>query len=260
VARVRIIPIVLLSRHGAVKTVRFRKPSYVGDPLNIVRIYSMKEVDELILSDIDASKHRCVPDFDFIEKIAGEAFMPVTYGGGVETVAQARQLISIGLEKVSLNSAALGDPLLVRKLSDVLGSQSVVASIDVRRTFRGAYRVVSHAGRAVPERDPLRWAEQLVRSGAGELLVNAVDRDGTMTGYDLDLLRLFAGRFNVPIIACGGAGSVADITDAMRATRLTAFAAGARFIYEGRYRAVLPNYLSAPDRAEIARVADTISV
>lgn len=249
------MPMLLLSRRGAVKTTRFRKPMYVGDPLNIVRIWNSKEVDELILADIDVSKHRGVPDFDLIEQIASEAFMPIAYGGGVRSVAEARKLLFIGVEKVCINSAAFDDPSIIRKLSGELGAQCVVGSIDVEKTILGRYRVVSHSGRRVPERDPLRWAEQLIAMGAGELLVNAVHRDGTKAGYDVGLLQLFSGRFDVPVIACGGAASVADIANVVRVTRLRALAAGALFIYEGPHRAVLPTYLSRSGLAEIARAA-----
>ncbi len=253
--RVRVIPVLLLSRRGAVKTTRFRRPEYVGDPLNIVRIWNMKEVDELILADIDVSKRRGVPDFDLIEQIASEAFMPIAYGGGVRSIAEARRLLYIGVEKVCINTAAFDDPTLIRKLSAELGAQCVVASVDVTRTFGGGYRVFSHAGRRVPERDPVRWAERLVAMGAGEVLVNAVHRDGTKAGYDKDLLRLFSGRFDVPIVVCGGAASVADLAETVRTTALRSLAAGALFIYEGPHRAVLPTYLSSDDLATLARAA-----
>lgn len=256
--RVRVMPVLLLSRRGVVKTTRFKKPSYVGDPMNIVRIFNMKEVDELILADIDVSKKRGLPDFDLIEQVASEAFMPIAYGGGINSIAQARKLIYIGVEKVCINTAAFDDPAFVRKLSGELGAQCVVASIDVVRTLRGRYKVVSHAGRPVPEPDPVRWAERLVGMGAGELLVNAVDRDGTKLGYDLELLRSFAGRFDVPIIGCGGASSAANVVEAVRATHLKALAAGALFIYEGPHRAVLPTYLSGKDMADIARAAESV--
>lgn len=253
--RVRVMPLLLLSRRGVVKTIRFKKPLYVGDPLNIVRIYNTKEVDELILADIDVSKRRGVPDFDLIEQIASEAFMPIAYGGGVRSIAEARRLVFVGVEKICLNTVTFDDPMLVRKLSDELGAQCVVGSIDVARNWRGQYRVVSHAGRPVAEPDPLRWAERLVTLGAGELLVNAVDRDGTKAGYDVDLLRSFSGRFDVPIIACGGASSVANLAEVVRTTQLRALAAGALFVYEGPHRAVLPTYLSGSDLAELARAA-----
>jgi cyclase len=245
----------LLSRRGAVKTTRFRAPSYVGDPLNIVRIWNMKEVDELILADIDVSKRRGAPDFDLIEQIASEAFMPIAYGGGVRTVAEARKLIYLGVEKICINSAALEDPEMIRRLSSELGAQCVVGSIDVKQTLRGTYRVASHAGRRVPDTDPLRWADRLVAMGAGELLINAVDRDGTKAGLDRKLLAMYSDRFDVPIIACGGASSVSDLAQVFRTTSVRALAAGALFIYEGPHRAVLPTYLSAADHAELARAA-----
>lgn len=249
--RPRIIPVLLLRRRGLVKTVRFRDASYVGDPINVVRIFNDKEADELILTEIVATRDGKAPDFELLEQIATEAFMPVCYGGGVRTLADAKRILRLGMEKIAVNTAAFDDPRLVATLSGELGSQCVVASVDVKRTWRGGYAVYSHAGRRVPERDPLRWIERLVALGAGEVLLNCVDRDGTMQGYDLELLRRVRGRFDVPIIPCGGAGSVHDISQGLAAAGSSAAGVGARFIYEGPYRAVLVSYLSPRDVSEI---------
>ncbi|MBX3260970.1 MAG: AglZ/HisF2 family acetamidino modification protein [Labilithrix sp.] len=251
---VRVIPVLLLRRHGLVKTVRFRDARYVGDPINVVRIFNQKEVDEILLTEVVATKEGRGPDFDLLEQIASEAFMPVCYGGGVRSVDDAKRVLRLGMEKVSVNTAALDRPEIVRELADSLGAQCVVASVDVKRTWRGAYEVHSHAGRRVPERDPLRWVERLVGLGAGEVLLNAVHRDGTMQGCDLALLERFRDRFDVPIIACGGVGSVTDMKTAVRAGGLSAIGVGARFIYEGPYRAVLVSYLSPKELAEVQRV------
>lgn len=253
--RVRVIPVLLLRRHGLVKTVGFRKPRYVGDPINVVRIFNQKEVDEIILTEVVATREGRGPDFEFLEQIASEAFMPVCYGGGVRSVADAKRILRLGMEKISVNSACLDRPEIVRELSDSLGAQCVVASVDIKRTWRGDYEVHSHAGRPIPERDPLRWAARLVRMGAGEILLNAVHRDGTMAGCDLELLERFRGKLDVPVIACGGAGSVSDMRAAVRAGGLAAVGVGGRFIYEGPYRAVLVSYLSHEDMAEVQRAA-----
>ncbi|HVH42541.1 MAG TPA: AglZ/HisF2 family acetamidino modification protein [Labilithrix sp.] len=253
--RVRIIPMLLLRRRGLVKTMRFRNPSYVGDPINIVRIFNEKEVDELALTEIVATRDGKAPDYELLEQIASEAFMPISYGGAVRSVADARRLLRLGVEKVMINTAAFEDPQLVARMAGDLGSQCVVVSVDVKRTWRGSYRVFSHSGRSVPERDPLRWIDQLVRLGAGEIVLNAVDRDGTMEGYDLDLLAKVRGRFDVPIIACGGASSTDDMKRAVAAGGLSALGVGARFIYEGPYRAVLVTYLSPNDVTSIQAAA-----
>lgn len=248
--RTRVIPILLLRRRGLVKTIRFRKPEYVGDPVNVVRIFNDKEVDEIVLNEITATRHGKDPDFELLEQIATEAFMPVCYGGGVRSTDTARRILRLGMEKVAVNSAAFEDPSFVARLAGDLGSQCVVVSVDVRRTWRGKYEVFSHAGLRVPERDPLRWVERLVGLGAGEILLNAVHRDGTMTGYDLELLAQFRGRFDVPIVACGGASSFLDMKAAV-ARGASALGVGARFIYEGPYRAVLVSYLSPQELDEI---------
>lgn len=249
--RTRVIPVLLLRRAGLVKTMRFRHPSYVGDPINAVRIFNEKEVDELVVCDILASRELRAPQFELLEQMAGEAFMPLSYAGGVRSVDDARRLLKIGIEKIVVNSGALADPTLVRRLADAFGSQSVVASVDVRRTVLGSYDVFSHAGLRVPEKDPVRWAQRLVREGAGEVIVTSVDRDGTMKGYDLDLLRMFHGTVDVPLVAMGGAGSVDDMTAALGAARLSGLAVGARFVYWGPHRAVLVNYLDAKEMQRV---------
>ncbi|MBX3228105.1 MAG: AglZ/HisF2 family acetamidino modification protein [Labilithrix sp.] len=245
---VRVIPVLLLRRSGLVKTVRFRNAAYVGDPINIVRIFSEKEVDELILTEIRATKDGKRPDFELLEQIASEAFMPICYGGGVRSVDDATRILRLGMEKVSINTAALERPSLVQELATELGSQCVVASVDVQKDALGRYQVFSHADRPVPETNPLRWIDRLIRLGAGEILLNAVDRDGTMEGFDLTLLRLVRGRFDVPVIACGGASDLGNMRAAVREGALSAVGVGARFIYEGPYRAVLVSYLT---RSEI---------
>ena len=248
----RVIPVLLLRRSGLVKTVKFRNPKYVGDPINIVRIFNDKEVDELVLTEVVATKDGKRPDFELLEQIGSEAFMPVCYGGAVRSVDDAKRILRLGMEKVAINTAALERPRFVSELSGELGAQCVVASVDVRRTLFGKYEVFSHAGRRVPERDPLRWIEELVRLGAGEILLNCVQRDGTMAGYDLEFLARIRGRFDVPIIACGGASTVDDMRAAVHAGGVGALGVGARFIYEGPYRAVLVSYLSKSDIARLA--------
>jgi cyclase len=249
--RTRVIPQLLLRRRGLVKTVRFKKPRYVGDPINVVRIFNEKEVDELMLLDIVATRSGVAPDFEFLEQIASEAFMPLSYGGAIRTLEHARRILRLGMEKVALNSVTFDDPGLIQRLADALGRQCVVASVDVRRTWTGRYEVFSHASRRVRESDPLKWIEHLVSLGAGEVVVNAVHRDGTMKGFDFTLLSMLAGRFDVPIVACGGAQSANDMARAARVPGVSALGVGARFIYEGPHRAVLVSYLS-PD--ELARV------
>ncbi len=253
--KTRIIPVLSLSRRRMVKTERFQSPRYIGDPLNIVRIFAEKEVDELVLTDISASKEGRVPDFDLLERAASEASMPLCYGGGLRTVAEARRIIYLGYEKVAVNTAAFDEPDFVARLVDTFGSQAVVASVDVERSSRGTFEVFSHAHRKVPELQPLRWVERLVKQGAGEILLNAVHKDGTLSGYDMDLLRLFAGRFDVPVIPCGGARSAEDMVVAVREGKLSALGVGARFVYEGRLRAVLPNYLSREERRAVGGAA-----
>lgn len=251
--RKRVIPVLLMRGTGLYKTRRFADPKYVGDPINVVRIFNDKEVDELFLFDVEASKAGRGPAFATIERIVGEAFMPVGYGGGIRSVEDARRLLALGIEKVAVNSGALERPSLVRELRDAFGSQCVVGVVDVKRGFFGGCEVYAHAGGRVPERDPVRWAERLVAEGVGELLVQAVHRDGTMEGYDIELLRRFE-HLPVPVVGCGGAGSVEHMRQALASCRLSGLGVGARFVYHGPHRAVLVSYLSPAELASLEKV------
>ncbi|MFT3714301.1 MAG: AglZ/HisF2 family acetamidino modification protein [Archangium sp.] len=247
--RKRLIPSLLLrSGGGLVKTQKFSEPKYVGDPINAVKIFNEKEVDELFLFDIHATRDRRRPNFKMIEEIVSEAFMPVGYGGGVKTLDDARTLLALGVEKVAINTAALAGLSFVTELKNAFGAQCVVGVVDVRKRFFGGTQVHSHSGAKVTEPDPLAWAQKLVEAGAGEILLQSVDRDGTMSGFDLDLLRSFDRRLPVPLVAAGGAGSVQHMRDAFNACQLSGLAVGARFVYQGSLRGVLINYLS---RAEL---------
>jgi cyclase len=239
--RARIIPVLLLRDGGLVKTVKFKRPTYLGDPINIVKIFNDKEVDELVLLDIAASVERRRPPFDLLAQVTTECFMPLCYGGGVRTLKDVRTLVALGVEKIALNSYAVERPAFLREAADLVGSSSVVASIDVRRKLFGGYEVVTLGGRKSTGLDPVSFAEVAERCGAGELLLNSVDRDGTMRGYDLELVRRVTAAVGVPVVACGGAGSVADLAAVVRAGGASAAAAGSLFVFQGPHRAVLVN-------------------
>lgn len=239
--RTRIIPCLLLRGHGLVKTRRFKDPVYIGDPVNAVRIFSEKEVDELILLDIDATREGRDPNYDLIAEIAGECFMPVAYGGGICNIDQVRKLIRSGVEKVVLNSVTLESTDVISAAAEVFGSQAVVAAIDVRKQLFGGYKVL---GRSASKDAKTKLDEHVLRvvaAGAGEVFINSVDRDGTMTGYDLDLIRSVTQLVNVPVVACGGAGSIEHFQQAV-SNGASAVSAGSMFVFHGKHRAVLINY------------------
>lgn len=239
--RHRVIPCLLLSGEGLVKTRKFQSPAYVGDPLNAIRIFNEKEVDELIVLDIDATRQGRPPDFSRIEQVASECFMPLCYGGGVSSVEHAKRLFSLGVEKVSIQAAAIEDMRLVSEIADRFGNQAVVVSIDIKRNLLGKPKLYGASKRetlAVSWQDFLQKAAQ---AGAGEILLNAVDKDGTLSGMDLALIREAAGICDVPLIASGGASSVGDMRAAVDAGA-SAIAAGAMFVYHGPRRAVLITY------------------
>lgn len=237
----RVIPCLLLHDGGLVKTLRFTNPKYVGDPINAIRIFNDKEVDELMVLDITASKERREPNYALIERFAGECFMPLCYGGGVRTVEQAQQLFALGIEKVCLQTAALDDLTLVTRIAERFGSQSVLISVDVKKNWMGKRRLYAAASGKVLSRPWMDFLQRAVSAGAGEAVVNAVHNDGVMQGMDLDLIREASASLSVPLIAAGGAGSLADIKSAVDAGA-SAVSAGAFFVFQGPHRAVLITY------------------
>ena len=249
VLRPRIIPCLLLRNTGLVKTVKFKDPTYLGDPRNIVKIFNDKDADELVLLDITATPEGRAPRFDLIEEIASESFMPMGYGGGITTVEQVRRIIGNGMEKVVLNTAAVANPRLITESADVIGSQSVVVSIDVKKVglLGGRYEVFTHGGRTSAKRHPAEWAKQAQQAGAGEILLNSIDQDGSMKGYDLDLIRMVTEAVTIPVVACGGAGSVADLVAAVKQGGASASSAGSLFVFQGKHRAVLISFPSGSE-------------
>jgi imidazole glycerol-phosphate synthase subunit HisF len=237
----RVIPCLLLRDGGLVKTLRFAKPKYVGDPINAIRIFNEKEVDELMVLDIGATRTGREPQFALIEQFAGECFMPLCYGGGIRSVEHARQLFALGVEKVCLQSAALEDPTLVRRISDRFGSQSVLVCIDIKRNWLGRPKVYAAARQDMLDRPWLACVQEMVAAGAGEIVLSAVERDGVMQGMDLELIRAASAAVSVPLVAVGGVGSLAHIKEAVTCGA-SAVAAGAFFVFHGPHRAVLITY------------------
>ncbi len=239
----RVIPCLLLSprRGGLVKTRKFAKPKYVGDPINAVRIFNEKEVDELMVLDIDATREGRGPDFETIEQLASECFMPLCYGGGIRTAEEARTLFSLGVEKVCLQSAVARDPAILRQIADRAGEQAVVASIDVKRGWFGKAGLFSTYGVKQRHDDWREAVRAAAANGAGEILLNAVDLDGTLAGPDIELIREASALVEVLLIATGGISSLSDIKAATDAGA-SAVAAGAYFVFQGPHRAVLITY------------------
>ena len=237
----RVIPALLLRDGGLVKTRQFKDAKYVGDPINAIRIFNEKEVDELMVLDIVASKHGREPDYAMIELFAGECFMPLCYGGGVSTVEQAARIFDLGVEKISLQSAAINDITLISRIAERFGSQSVVVSVDIKRNWLNRPGLQQSSTGKIHKLAWLDFARQAVAAGAGEVLINAVDRDGEMQGMDLDQIREASTALTVPLIALGGVGSLQDIKAAVEAGA-SAVAAGAFFVFHGPHRAVLITY------------------
>jgi cyclase len=234
-----------------VKTVKFKNPSYVGDPTNAIRIFNEKEVDELVVLDISATIEGRPPAFALIEMFAGECFMPVAYGGGINSIEIVREVLRLGIEKVIINTCAVERPEFIRETSDRAGAQAVVVSIDAKRRSRGGHEVFIHGGQTPTGVDPRTLAIQMQEAGAGEILLNSIDQDGTMEGYDLELIKSVTSAVDVPVVACGGAGKVSDLGKAVKEGGASAAAAGSMVVYFGRNRAVLINF---PTRRELARV------
>lgn len=239
--RSRVIPTILIENDHLVKTVKFSDSRYIGDPINAVRIFNDLEVDELCILDITASKHGRDPNYGLISNIASEAFMPLAYGGGISSMDQARKIFKAGYEKIVLNTALYKTPQFVKEVAEYAGRQSVVASIDVSKTLFGKYKCHSHSGTIKNKMiDPVDQAKEAELLGAGEIFLNSVPLDGLMKGYDLTLIKQISGSIGIPVIACGGAGSIGDLKKALDAGA-DAVAAGSLFVYFGRNKAVLIN-------------------
>lgn len=256
--RPRIVPCLLLKDGGLVKTVKFASPKYVGDPLNAVRIFNEKEVDELFVLDIDATIRGREPNYGLVKSLAAECRMPLCYGGGVKTVDQFHKLISLGVEKVAVSSAAIENPTLVTEAATKLGSQSVAVVIDVRENPDG-YLSWTHCGTRATNRRPLDVAQEMESRGAGEIVINSIDRDGTMGGYDIQLVSQVRAATSLPLTVLGGAGTLKDIAQLLSRFGLVGAAAGSLFVFKGPYRAVLINYPSRPEKDLLIREASAHS-
>lgn len=247
--RPRVIPCLLIRDKGLVKTVKFKDPKYVGDPLNAVKIFNEKEVDELMVLDIDATAEGREPDYEMIEKLASECRMPFCYGGGITTAAQASKIISRGVEKVALSAAAVQRPHLVRQIADEIGSQSVVVVLDVKKKLFGSrYEIYLNNGRKNTGLCAVEFAQQLQQLGVGEIVINAIDHDGVMKGYDLAIADKIRAAVTVPLTILGGAGSMDDVAALVRRFGVIGAGAGSLFVFKGTYKAVLINYPALAER------------
>lgn len=249
--RPRIIPCLLVQNKGLVKTVRFSSPKYVGDPINAVKIFNEKGADELMVLDIDATAKGYEPDYRMIENFACESRMPLCYGGGVKTVAQVKTIIGLGVEKVAISSAAIYNPRLVADVADAVGSQSTVVVLDVRRQKSGSYEIFTHNGRKGTGLALKQIGQELSRNGVGEIVVNSIDQDGMMNGYDLDMVGEICDLIEVPLTVVGGAGSLDHIADLVKRCGVVGAAAGSLFVFKGVYKAVLINYPNVSERDSI---------
>lgn len=239
--RTRVIPVLLLRNKGLVKTIQFDKSKYIGDPINAVKLFNDKEVDELVFLDIDASKQNRRPDFEYLKSIASECFMPLGYGGGIQSMEDITTLFNIGIEKVIINTTSLQQLDLVKEAAAVYGNQSIVVAIDVQKNLFGKYQVYAHTKIKHKQTDLVAYVKAAAEAGAGELIINSVDKDGMMSGYDIKLIQKLAHEVTVPMVFVGGAGQLSHLREAVDAGA-SAVAAGSLFIYHGPHKAVLINY------------------
>lgn len=238
----RVIPCLLLKGAGLVKTKKFKNPKYVGDPINAVKIFNDKEVDELIFLDISATPENKSPNFKLISEIASEAFMPFGYGGGITKIEEIVKLFNIGVEKVILNTVAYSNPQLITEASKIFGNQSIVVSMDIKTNLLNKKIVHINCGTRKIKINPIDYVKEIEQFGAGEIIVNSIDNDGTMAGYDIELIRGIAEAVNIPIVASGGAGKLQDFSEAIKLGKADAVAAGSMFVFNGVHRAVLISY------------------
>lgn len=251
--RTRIIPCLLLKNASLVKTKKFKEYNYIGDPVNTVRIFNELEVDELMFLDIFASKENRNINFDILKDIANECFMPLSYGGNIKSLDDVKKVFKIGFEKVVINSNAFGNLKLIEDIAKYFGNQSIVGSIDIKKTFLDANKIYSHHGKIKQKEDVITWAKKLEEAGAGELLVTSIDKEGSWEGYDIELLRSITDSVDIPVIANGGAGSIADIGDVVKKANVSACAVGSMVVYQKKDMGVLVNF---PDRNSLRKILD----
>ncbi len=240
--RARVIPILLLQNGGLYKTVKFKEPKYVGDPLNAVKIFNEKQCDEIILLDILASKKNNEINYNLIQEIATECFMPLAYGGGIRNINEIEKILKLGVEKIVINSAFIQSCDFLKVAVKEFATSTIVASVDIKKNIWGKQLVYSHSDQKVPISDPVEYLKFLEENGVGEIMINDVDRDGTMMGYDIDLINKLSNSVNVPVIAAGGCRDLKDIKDVYTRTNASAIAAGSFFVFHGKHRAVLIRY------------------
>ncbi|MCC7333023.1 MAG: imidazole glycerol phosphate synthase subunit HisF [Flavobacteriales bacterium] len=244
--RIRVIPVLTLQNEKLVKTIRFKNPTYIGDPINAVKIFNEKEVDEIVILDITATEEKREPNYKKIEEIAGEAFMPFAYGGGITSLSQIEKLFKLGIEKVVVNSVLANNLSLITDASNIFGAQSIVASVDVKRNLFGKFNAYHTGGSNKIDFPLIDFVKKIEQSGAGELFINSIDNDGTYKGYDIELIKIVASVTHLPIVACGGASSVDNFLEAVK-NGASAVAAGSLFVYTGSTKGILINYPKQED-------------
>jgi len=245
--RPRIIPSLLIQNNGLVKTINFKNPKYVGDPINAVKIFNEKEVDELSIFDIDATVKGLEPNFSLIERIVNQSRMPICYGGGVKTVEQAQRIFGLGVEKIALSSSAIQNPKLITQIAHRVGAQSVIVVLDIKKKLFGGYEVYTHNGKNATGINPFKFIEEAQLLGAGEIVINSIDQDGVMKGFDMSLIDKAREKSSLPMTVLGGAGNLEDIKKVIDKHKIIGVAAGSLFVFKGKYKAVLINY---PNKSE----------
>ena len=247
----RVIPCLLLKDDSLVKTVNFKKPAYIGDPVNTARIFNELEVDELVLLDISATNNNRKPDFKILAELANECFMPLAYGGGINNFEDAKKIFQIGIEKVVINSIAFSKPAFITELAEHFGNQAIVASIDVKKNMFGKFQVYSNSGTKKQKVDPVAWAQELEQLGTGEILLTAIHQEGTWMGFDINIIEKISNAVNIPVIANGGASSIEDIGKAVKQGNASAVSLGSMVVYQNKGMGVLVNF---PDTEKLNKV------
>jgi cyclase len=249
--RPRVIPVLLLENKGLVKTTKFKDARYIGDPLNAVKIFNDLKADELAFLDINASNENRTIDIDLVRSIGEETFMPFSVGGGINSIEKIEKILSVGTEKVIINTAAVQNPELISEASSKFGAQSIIVSIDVKKSFFGNYNMFIRGGKVKVKESLIDFVKKVERLGAGEILLNSIDRDGTRIGYDIELIKAVAKEVNIPLVACGGASDYRNLKMPFNQTEAHAVAAGSIFVFHGKRNAVLINY---PDKTEMEEI------